>query len=833
MASKIVPSERQGTVVRAQRLFAVVGVAAVCVGGLVAPSQAGQVTHDGIVHVDPENWTPHVSDGRVRQVARVGDTFVGVGKFTSVRKGGTATQIPRTNIFAWDTNGDISTTFVPNIPAEIFDVLPAGDGDVYVAGMFTNVNGAARTNRVARIDVATGAVVASFRSPGFNNRVTDIHLANGKLYVGGWFSEVGGQPRTALAALDPSTGADTGSVALTFTDTWNGGTVGLSKFAMTPDGSRLVAVGNFRNVNGQSRPQIAMVDTSGSNAQLTDWATTRFTTTCSARFETYLNAVDISPDGQYFVVVTTGAYSGGPNSGTLCDTASRWEVNRSGPGQQPTWVDYTGGDTLTAVEITGAAIYVGGHQRWMNNPFAADRLGPGGVARSGIAALDPANGLPFSWNPGRQRGSGVWGMLTTQEGLWISHDSANLGGEPRQRLAFLSLADGTQLPANDTGSLPGEVYLAGGAGGSGSPVLYRVNAGGAAVVSLDGGPDWAADSSTTPSPFHNTGGSVASYTGTIGRAATVPASTPQAIFSTERWDGPAVPEMSWDFPTPVGMPLEVRLYFANNCTCTDSPGERTFRVDIDGQTQLPTYDIVAEVGHRVGTMKSFAVTSDGNVDIDFGHLVENPLINGIEIVRTDVGSTSVSNGVQGRDFSGSEVSMPRTIDAGGQAWNSVRGAFMVDDTLYTGWSNGQLLARSFDGSTFGAPVTVNLNGLTAFANELPNITGMFFDKATGRLYFTMVGQSQLFYRYFTSESRIVGGQRFNGPANVAGIDWRDVNGMFFAGGRLYFGSAATGELRSVAWANNAPVDGTLTRHSGPGIDGFDWRSRGTFLFSGS
>ena len=86
--------------------------------------------------------------------------------------------------------------------------------------------------------------------------------------------------------------------------------------------------------------------------------------------------------------MTTGAY----RAGSLCDAA--------GPSQQPTWVDYTGGDTLSSVAVTGTAVYVGGHQRWMNNSFAADTAGPGAVAREGIAALDPVNGLPLSWNPG-------------------------------------------------------------------------------------------------------------------------------------------------------------------------------------------------------------------------------------------------------------------------------------------------------------------------------------------------------------------------------------------------------------------------------------------------
>ena len=62
---------------------------------------------------------------------------------------------------------------------------------------------------------------------------------------------------------------------------------------------------------------------------------------------------------------------------------------------------------------------------------------------------------------------------------------------------------------------------------------------------------------------------------------------------------------------------------------------------------------------------------------------------------------------------------PATVALGTPAinWANLRGAFMVNDTLYTGWSDGTLKSQSFDGNTFGPLTTLPLNG-NQFASEL-------------------------------------------------------------------------------------------------------------------
>ena len=100
-------------------------------------------------------------------------------------------------------------------------------------------------------------------------------------------------------------------MGLAIAGTHNGGSTSVLKMDVTPDGSRLVLVGNFVTVNALRNEQVAMLDLTGSAAQLANWQTAFYQGTCSSSFNSYLRDVDISPDGSYFVITTTGAYGGG------------------------------------------------------------------------------------------------------------------------------------------------------------------------------------------------------------------------------------------------------------------------------------------------------------------------------------------------------------------------------------------------------------------------------------------------------------------------------------------------------------------------------------------
>lgn len=794
----------------------------------------------------PTKQTPWVLDGEVTKIVQIGDVMIAGGLFTQVADPMNGTPYTRQNIFAFDaTTGLVSQTFHPTVDGQVQQLLPGPTPDtVYVAGDFTKVNGKG-PNHLQLIDVNTGLAVPSFRAPPTNGGIETMELLpNDRLFIGGFFNQIGGVAHGQLATLNATTGALDPFLDIAVSGHHNSSgagaqaPVGPRESGVTPAGDRLVVTGNFRIVGGLARDQVVMIDLTGAAAAAvsTTWYTSRYTPICSpSAFDSYMRDVEMSPDGSFFVIATTG----GPHSGTLCDTAARFETYAVGTALAPTWTDQSGGDTLWGVEITASAVYVGGHNRWMNNPNGSNKAAQGAVARPGLSALDPQTGVPLKWNPGRNpRGEAAYEIYETDAGLWITSDTDWIGDRRyrRPRIAFFPYSEGYNTASKNTGSLPGNVYV--GAPVSASDVLFRVNAGGGAVTSLDNGPDWSADNAAT-STFHNTGSSTATQSALSATSlVNVPSTTPLGIWTSERNDPDGGTDMQWNFPVPSTTSTTVRLYFASRSSAT-----RRFNVLIDGVTKLANYDPNADPGVNKGTMKSFDITSDGAVNIDFTHVVGNPEINAIEIINRSIGSNSATASVI--SFNGTSVLSQGTVSTGTFDWSTVRGAVMIGRTLFYGQTDGFLYRRSFDGMSFGAPAQVNpyldplwstvetgsgpigqtyAGVLPTWYGQLTSITGMFF--ANGRMYYTRTGQTSLYWRWFSPDSGVIGAVE----STVTGgdISWSTTKGMFLDGTTLYVVNSSSGRLLKIGFANGAPTGTSSVANAST-----DWRGRALFLDSGA
>ncbi len=453
-------------------LVAGTAVLATVLSAILAPSAAHAVdaAQSLVVSSTPTGWTPQVLDGQVNAMAAVGSDIVIGGTFTQVQNASGGTIYSRPYIAAFNaTTGLVDTGFAPTLAGVSagdvtaghgVDALAANGSDVIVGGVFSSVNGA--TQRGITELTLTGARVAAFAVDlnGTNKRVYSLAVRAGRVFVGGSFDKVSGVLRSSLVVLNAVTGA-VESFNVPVTGTLKVGTPpAVATLDVSPDGSRLVVGGNFTAVRGLPRNQLAIIDAVGGVP--TTWQTSRLLASCAdPNINTYVRQVSIAPDGSYFVL----ANGGGPVKDTLCDSASRWELGNVGSGQQPTWVDSTGGDTLYSVATTGTAVYVGGHQRWMNNYQGSNSAGPGAVDRKMIAALDPVTGLPVSWNPAVTRGgNGIYALMATPAGLWVGSDNQTSFGSGHDRVAFFPVAGGTSLTRVRPALLPRDVYLATSAG---------------------------------------------------------------------------------------------------------------------------------------------------------------------------------------------------------------------------------------------------------------------------------------------------------------------------------------------------------------------------------
>ncbi|HEY4375966.1 MAG TPA: hypothetical protein VGM93_02365 [Acidimicrobiales bacterium] len=598
-------------------------------------ARAAVTTDTQTVSAVPADVTPFVRDGTVNAVAVIGNKVVLGGDFTSARNRATGSpSLVRKYLLAFDrTTGAIDPNFHPTLDGEVYDLAAAPDGhSVLVGGRFKHADGP-WAGGLAEYDMNTNA-----KDPAFNGytdgTVYTIQVSGSTAYVGGTFSEVRTTARSRLAAVDVTTGAPLAALNLAVTQSATPGASAMVwKMAVNPAGTRLIIVGDFIYVAGSVRRQIAIINLAGTDT-LSTWSTERFNhDLCSNTYDSHPRDVRISPDGKYFVIGSSGAWA---TTRSLCDAASRWEIGPTGANQQPTWVDYTGGDTITSLAVTGSTIYLGGHFRWMNNSNTphGDAIGPGGVKRKGLAAVDPINGMILPWNPGRDLGYGVLDFAVTPDGIYIGHDTNDVGGKVEARVAYFPVAGGAVVPHPKDATLPTTLYTADGA----SRIVGRA------------------------------------FNGTSRPTTAV------VVPSTERW-------------------------------------------------------------------------SDG------------------------------------------------------------RGVFTAGWYVYSGWSDGSLRRRSFNGTSFGTVASVH-----SWWNTKGVRSAMFTD---GRLYYTDTTENALFYRYFDAASGLVGSQKLTAVGSVAGIDWRKVTGMTFAGGKLIY-TMTDGYLRvaTAAFAvNGVPSITSAHAVAGPSIDG--------------
>ncbi|WFE34725.1 Ig-like domain-containing protein [Micromonospora sp. WMMD975] len=415
----------------------------------------------------PRTDTPRINNGEITDIEVIGNRVFIAGTFTSITNvGGTAIAQRSLASYNLDT-GKVDTGFKPTIDGAVAAVEASPDGSsLYIAGSFNTINGVTK-RKIARLNPSTGAPVAAFTATA-NARATALAVSPTAVYVGGQFATVNGVSRSGLAAVNPTTGAVDTAFNLPLTGGIGvGGMLTVQQLKLTHDRSKLLVVHTGRQIAGQDRYGVALIDTAGKS--LLPWRTRLWEDNLS--FVGGIQRVfagDIAPDDSYFVV-TSG--SGGDRP-PINDTAIAYSLTGN-DHVEPLWVSRHF-DSIYSVAITDTAVYVGGHFSWQESPTSnvpwpgLDNVGYGTgqglsgyglgdqvVRRDHLGALDPVTGTALEWNPGSNSYEGEKAMLATSRGLLVGGDGNVKGGKTTGRVAFFDLsAEPAPSPLDTTITTP-------------------------------------------------------------------------------------------------------------------------------------------------------------------------------------------------------------------------------------------------------------------------------------------------------------------------------------------------------------------------------------------
>jgi hypothetical protein len=360
--------------------------------------------------------------GEVRAVAQIGGTIYVGGSFTAVGNG--TPSIARSNLVAIDaTSGQLVTAFDPHPDNAVNTLLvSAGGTHLYAGGVFNNVRGCSQCDRLAKLDPATGAAVATF-GPRPNAPVLSLARAGNTLFVGGTFATVGGRRRVRFAAVDATTGRIGGMTMHA--------SGAVRDLAVNPGGTTLYLAGAFTAVGGATRYNFASVDIA--SRTLTAW---------NPNIHASGWGVALSPNGATAFMTTADGNE------SVCNAGHESVIAMAATGSgTPAVLWHNGGDAgcpfnsgdINAIEATASAVYIGGHLTNLctakNTSYTAKCPGSLTVRRH-VAALSPTTGVPLSWNPGADGTRGVLVIQATPAGLGVGGDFPRTNGVRHNEFAL-------------------------------------------------------------------------------------------------------------------------------------------------------------------------------------------------------------------------------------------------------------------------------------------------------------------------------------------------------------------------------------------------------------
>lgn len=248
-------------------------------------------------------WNPG-ADGSINAIVPTGTSIYVGGSFS------TAGGELRDDLAEINTSGS-STAWNPGTDGSV-STIAIKSGTVYVGGNFNLVGGENR-NFAAAIN-GSGAILPWNPDP--DSTVATILATTGTVYLGGQFNNVGGETRNHIAGVDPTSGAlQSFYPELGMFDTVN---------SLVLLGNETIVIGGeFTSIGGETRKNVAAVDTTGSVQSLDVGPSGLGEAHSVTDLETYGNTLYIGGTYLYIDLYPTGgfsAYEMGPEQGSVTIT---------------------------------------------------------------------------------------------------------------------------------------------------------------------------------------------------------------------------------------------------------------------------------------------------------------------------------------------------------------------------------------------------------------------------------------------------------------------------------------------------------------------------------
>jgi uncharacterized delta-60 repeat protein len=342
---------------------------------------------------------------------------------------------PRNGIARLQTNGSLDTSFNPGSGANnrILSVALQADGKVLIGGSFTSYNGTAY-RRIARLQ-SNGSTDTAFNpSSGANSAVYSCALqTDGKLLIGGGFTNYNGAFRNRIARLHPN-----GSLDASF-NIGTGSDHLVNSFAVQTDG-RILIGGQFRSFNGTVRRNIARLQVDGSVDTTFDPGTGP-----GGVFITVFSLA-LQADGKVLIGGSFTDYNATPRNNIA-------RLNSDG-GLDATFNPGSGANgmvRIVAVQADGKVL--------MGGTFTDYN----GTARNRIARLNSNGSLDTSFNPGTGASGIVESLALQADGkVLIGGSFSTYNGTARNGIARLESngsLDTSFNPGSGTNSSPYSIAL--------------------------------------------------------------------------------------------------------------------------------------------------------------------------------------------------------------------------------------------------------------------------------------------------------------------------------------------------------------------------------------